>query len=154
MIISHWSLNDRKSPQVSRTLLSILVNLNNALVLMVSTCPLISKCLTPCTNPFVTIPNALLTICITVIYVLLLFGSLSRSTYLTLCSLSFSFTFWSAGMMKSTFQHFLFFFCYVTYDLDFRFVPSDPIFVWQAVTQWWVNRDMAERISQSSTTGV
>ena len=33
----HWSVNDSKSPQVSRTLLSILAVLNNVVVLMVST---------------------------------------------------------------------------------------------------------------------
>ena len=37
------ALVDRKSPQVSRTLLSILVDLNNVVVWMASTCPLISK---------------------------------------------------------------------------------------------------------------
>ena len=40
---SHWSLSDSKSPQVSRTLLSILVDLNNAEVWIVATRPVISK---------------------------------------------------------------------------------------------------------------
>ena len=43
LMVFHWSLNDSKSPQISRTLLSILTNLNNAVVWMVFTCPLISK---------------------------------------------------------------------------------------------------------------
>ena len=38
-----WSLSDSKFPQVSRTLLSILVNLSNAVVWLVSSYPLISK---------------------------------------------------------------------------------------------------------------
>ena len=42
-----WSLIDIKFPQVSRTLLSILANLNNAIVWMVSTHPLISKFSSP-----------------------------------------------------------------------------------------------------------
>ena len=42
-MVFHWSLSDSKSPQVSRTLLSILAVLNNAVVWMVSTRPLISK---------------------------------------------------------------------------------------------------------------
>ena len=42
-MVIHWSLSDSKSPQVSRTLLNILVLLNNAVVWMVSTSPLISK---------------------------------------------------------------------------------------------------------------
>ena len=44
-------LSDSKSPQISRTLLSILVDLNNAVVWMVSTRPLISKSFSPCINP-------------------------------------------------------------------------------------------------------
>ena len=43
----HWSLSDSKSPQVSRTLLSILAVLNNALVWMVSSRPPISKSSSP-----------------------------------------------------------------------------------------------------------
>ena len=39
LMIFHWSLRDSKSPQVSRTLLSILDVLNNAVVWMVSTRP-------------------------------------------------------------------------------------------------------------------
>ena len=54
-MVSHWSLSDIKSPQVSRTLLGIL---NNAVVWMVSTRPIISKSFSPCTNPLVTVLRA------------------------------------------------------------------------------------------------
>ena len=54
----HWSLSDSKSPQVSRTLLTILAVLNNAVVWMVSTCPPTSKSSSPFSNPLVTVPNA------------------------------------------------------------------------------------------------
>ena len=50
-MVSHWSLGDSKTPQVSRTLLSILADLNNAVVWMVSTRPLISKFSCPCNIP-------------------------------------------------------------------------------------------------------
>ena len=53
-LTSHRSLSDSKSPQVSRTLLRILADLNNAVVWMVSTRPLIFKSSSPCTNPLVT----------------------------------------------------------------------------------------------------
>ena len=43
LMILHKSLSDSKSPQVSRTLLSILAHFNNAVVWMVSLRPLISK---------------------------------------------------------------------------------------------------------------
>ena len=44
-MVSRWSLSDNKSPQVSRILLSILADLNNAVVWMVPTRPLISESL-------------------------------------------------------------------------------------------------------------
>ena len=60
-MVFHWSLSDSKSPQVSRTLLSILAVLNNAVVWMVSTHPPISKSSSPFSNPLVTVPNAPIT---------------------------------------------------------------------------------------------
>ena len=47
MVFFYWSLSDSKSPQVSRNLLSILADLNNAVVWIVSTRPLISKSPSP-----------------------------------------------------------------------------------------------------------
>ena len=61
-MVFHWSLSDSKSPQVSRTLLSILAVLNNAVFLMVSTHPLISKSSSPFNNPLVTVAKAPITI--------------------------------------------------------------------------------------------
>ena len=58
----YWSLSDSKSPQVFRTLLSILAVLNNAVVWMVSTRPPTSKSSSPFSNPLVTVPNAPFTI--------------------------------------------------------------------------------------------
>ena len=57
-MVFHWSLSDSKSPQVSRTLLSILAVLNNAVVWMVSTRPPTSKSSSPFSNPLVTVLNA------------------------------------------------------------------------------------------------
>ena len=53
-MVFHWSLSDSKYPKFSSTLLSILADLNNAIVLMVSTRPLISKSSSPIINPLVT----------------------------------------------------------------------------------------------------
>ena len=61
-MVFHRSLSDNKSPQVTRTLLSILADLNNAVVWMVSTCPLISTSSGPYTNHSVTVPRAPITI--------------------------------------------------------------------------------------------
>ena len=58
MIVFHRIFNYSKSPQISRTLLSILEDLNNAVFWMVSTCPVISKSFSPFTNPLVTVLRA------------------------------------------------------------------------------------------------
>ena len=63
LMVFHWSLSDSKSPQVSRTLLSILAVLNNVVFWMVSTCPLTSK------PPFLlAVPKAPITIGIIVTF--------------------------------------------------------------------------------------
>ena len=52
---------------------------------MVSICPLISKFSSPCTNPFVSVPSALITIGISVIFLFhSFFSSQARSRYLSL----------------------------------------------------------------------
>ena len=78
-------LNGSKSPQVSRTLLSILADFNNAVVWMVSTRPLISKSSSPSTNPLVTVLNAPITIGMTVTFIFYRFSILQKGlgTYLS-----------------------------------------------------------------------
>ena len=109
-MVFHWSLSDSKSPRVSRTLLSILVVLNNVVVWMVSTRPPTSKFFSPFSNPLVTVPNAPITIGIIVICRFhSFFNSLARSRDLSFFSHSFSFILWSAGTAKSTILQVLFF---------------------------------------------
>ena len=106
--VFHCGLSNRKSPQVSRTLLSIMADLNNVVVWMVSIRPLISKSTSPLIN--LTVPRAPITI---VIYVTLLFhsffNSLVMSRYLSFFSLSFNFTLCSARTAKTTILQVLFF---------------------------------------------
>ena len=110
-MVFHWSLSDSKSPQVSRTLLSILAVLNNTVVWMVSTRPPTSKSSSTFSNPLVTVPNAPITIGIIVTCMFHSFlSSLARSRYL---SHSFSFILWSAGTAKSTILQVLFFFFFL-----------------------------------------
>ena len=52
LIFSHWSLSNGKSPRLSRTLLSILANLDRAVVTMVTTYPHIFSCSSSFIYPF------------------------------------------------------------------------------------------------------
>ena len=109
MMVFPWRLSDSKSPQVSRTRLSILAVLSNAVVWIVSTRPLTSKFSRPFNNPLVTVPNAPITIGIIVTFMFnSFFNSLARSKYLSFFLLSFKFILWSAGTAKSTILQILF----------------------------------------------
>ena len=115
-MVFHWSLRDSKSPQVSRTLLSILAVLNSAVVWMVSTRLPTSKSSSSFSNPFVTVPSAPITIDIIVPCMFHSFlNSLARSRYLSLFSHSFSFILWSAGTAKSIILQVLYDYFYYYY---------------------------------------
>ena len=111
-MVFHWSLSDSKSPQVSRTPLSILAFLNNAVVWMVSNRPPTSKSSSSFNSPLVIVPKAPITIdiIITVMFHVFFFNSQGQGqgTY-TFFSLSFSFIRWLAGTAKSTILKVLFF---------------------------------------------
>ena len=129
-MVFHWRLSDSKSPQVSRTLLSILAVFNNAVVWMVSTRPPTSKSSRPFNNPLVTVPKVPITISIIVTFMFhsFFFNSLARSRYLSLFSHSFSFILWSAGTAKSTILQIFFFvvFCCLLKGLVFWPRLCDP----------------------------
>ena len=79
-MVFNWSLSDSKSPQVSRTLLSILAVLRNVVVWVVSTRPLISKSSSPYNNSLVTVLKAPIKIGTIVTFMIhILFNSLARS---------------------------------------------------------------------------
>ena len=115
-MVFHWSLSDSKSPKISRTLLNVLDDLNNAVAWRVSTRPLISKSSSPFINPLVTVPRPPIIIGINVTFMFhslfVFFSFLARSRYLSFFSLSFNFTLWSAGTAKSTILQVLFFCCF------------------------------------------
>ena len=85
-MVFHWSLSDSKSPQVSRTLLSILAVLSNAVIWIVSTRPPTFKSSRPTIITFMFHS---------------FFNSIARSKYLSFFSHSFSFILRSAGTAKS-----------------------------------------------------
>ena len=79
LMVSYWGLSDNKSPQVSRTLLSILAELNNAVIWMVSS---------PCINPLVTVPRSPIVTGIVITFMFHNFlNSQATSRYLSLFSL-------------------------------------------------------------------
>ena len=101
LMVIHRSLSDNKSPQVSRTLLSILSDLKNIVVRMDPSCPLISDSSSPFPNPFVTVTNAQIIMYISVPFIFHnYFSSLAISWYLFLFSLSFIFALWSTRAAK------------------------------------------------------
>ena len=94
----------------------VLVDLNNGIVWLVFTHPLISKSSCTCTKPLETVPSASITIGITVTFMFhsFFFCYLARSRYLALFPLYFSFTLWSAGTAKSKIRQVFFFLLTIT----------------------------------------
>ena len=81
-MVLQCSLSDRKSPEVSRTLLRILAVFNNAVVWMVSTRPPTYRSSSPFSNPLVIVPKAPITIGIIVTFMFhSYFSSLARLWY-------------------------------------------------------------------------
>ena len=110
-MVFHWSLSLSKSPQVSRTFLSILAVFNSAVVWMVSSRSSTSKSSRPFNNSLVTVTKAPITAGIIVTFMFHSFSnSLARSRYLSLFSHSFSFILGLQGQQSQQFCRFSFFF--------------------------------------------
>ena len=107
-----WSLNDIKSPLVSRTLLSILAGLNYAVVWIVSARPPISNSSSPLIKRLGTVPSVPITIGVNVNLIFESFlDSLARSKYLSslFAFLYFhSAVYWDAIVLYTTGTLFLF----------------------------------------------
>ena len=85
-MVFHRSFIDNKSLQVTMTHLSILADLNNAVVWMVSTRPLISKSSSNFINPSVTALRALITYGITVTFMFHSFFKVEELSFFQLYS--------------------------------------------------------------------
>ena len=140
-MVFHWGLSDSKSPQVSKTLLSILAVFNNAVVWMVSTPPSTYKSSRFFNNPSVTVPKAPITIGIIVTFMFhIFFNSVARSRYLSFFLHSFSFILWSAGTAKSKILHIFFFVVdYYKYGLlsEYHYYYSLIRNFYISVSQWF-----------------
>ena len=107
LMVFHWSLSDSKSSQVSRTLLSIVVILCNAVVWMVSIRPPNSKSSSPFNNLLVTVPKH--QSWLVKLSTSSFSNFLARSRYLSFFSHSFNFILWSAVTANSRILQVLFF---------------------------------------------
>ena len=95
LMVFHRSLSDSKSPQVSRTLPSILADLTHSVVWTVSNRPVISNSSSLFNNPLVTVPRAQIIINLIVTFMFYsFFNSIARSKYFSFFSDSFNFTLW------------------------------------------------------------
>ena len=141
LMIFHWSLSDSNSPQVSRTLLNILADINNAvldglhLFYYFWVFQSLYKSFGDCTKS--TDYNYKRHFHVPVFFV-----SQARSKYVSFFSLSFSFALWSAETAKSTTLHahcFFVLFCFVLFLLIItRSARLTEIkwSVWMSKSQW------------------
>ena len=107
----------KKSPRVTRTLLSILADLNNAVVKIVFIRSSISKFSRLLTKPLGTVPSMLIRINITVTFMFYsFFSSPARSNYLSLFLFSFVSTLLSPEMAKSALRQVSFSFYFFFFD--------------------------------------
>ena len=106
-MIIHWDPSDSESTHRYRILLSILANLNNAGILMISVRHPISCSSNSLTQPLRTVRSATIIIATAITFIFHKnFVSLVKSRYLSIFSFSVIFTpfFFFAGMVKSTVQ--------------------------------------------------
>ena len=103
--------------EVSRTPLSILADINNAVVRMVSICPLISKSSSLFINPLGIVPSALITTSITVTFMFHSFFFLFSSLFTF-----FQFSSMSVRTAKFTIRQVLFFFFFFFVCVLFLFL--------------------------------
>ena len=92
----HWSLSSSKFSLVSRTILSILADLSNDVVCMVSIVSLIFHSTNLFSKHLKNVPSEPPIIGITDT-----FSSQARSKYLSILGLNLVFTLWSTGIAKS-----------------------------------------------------
>ena len=114
-MVFHWSLSDNVSTQVSRTLLSILDDLNSLVVWTVFIRPLISMSSSPCTNPLVPVPRVPISIGINVTFMFRsFFNSREIPRYSSFFSICFSFTQFQPELQSPQFLQVLFFFIIIS----------------------------------------
>ena len=120
-MVFHWSVRDSKSPQFSRTRLSILGVLNNAIVWMVFTRPLTSKSSRPFNNPLVTVLKAPITIGIIVTFMFYSFFQFSNKVEVLILLFTF-FQFYSVVNRDSKVDNFASSLFFLFFFFSFLFI--------------------------------
>ena len=134
-MIFNWSLRNRKSPQIFRTLLSILADLNNAIVWS-RFVVLFTILQVPFSKPLGIVPSRPVVIGITVTLIFhRLFSPLEGSKYLFIFSLSLSITLRSAKTAKFTLEKVLSFYNFKHLILQDRFWFVHILFSWMVKFQ-------------------
>ena len=131
-MVFYWNWNDSKSPQVSRTLLSILANFNDSVVWMISYFQVhqsLYQSFGDCTK----ITNQNWYNHHFHFHSLFFFSSLARTRYLSFFSPSFDFTLWSAGTAKFTIRSVLFFLPLLVSRIFFRWFGKCCFFLYYLV---------------------
>ena len=105
-MVSHWSLNDSKSPKVSRTLLRIQADLSNAPLVLLFPSPLVHVSILLWLYQEYQLQLESQSLSCSIVF----FNFQLRSWYLSFFSLSFNFTECSTGTAKSTIPQVLFFY--------------------------------------------
>ena len=141
-MVFHWSLSDSKSPQVSRTLLSILTDLNNDICKLDGFCLSYFQVLQFLYQSFGD--------CIKStnykwyhrnFHVPQFFNSRTKSRSLFFFIVYFSFTLWSVGRVKSTIRQVLLFFCFFFFLVG---VLSLGLVVWPRLGDLFVSQNPRE----------
>ena len=110
LVLSHWILSDTKSPQISKTLLSIL---NIAVVIIISIISPISNSYSRLFRSLWMVLRAPLTTDIISHLFQSFLYSLTRSKYISFLTRSLIFSLWSTGTAKSTLRQVFFFIFFI-----------------------------------------
>ena len=141
-MVFHWVLSGCKSLQVSMNLCSVLADLSNAVVWMASTCRVISKSSSTCSNPSLTVPRAPITVGIVVTSCSTVFFQIP-SEVLVFSLLFAFFQFYSVVSRDTKFTirqvlHFLFFCCWLLLGLVVCPRLRDPFVNLLLQDRFWV----------------
>ena len=144
-MVFHSSLGDSKSPQVSRTLHSIQIDLNYAVVCIVSILPLISNTSSLFSKLLETVPSAPITIGITVTLIFHNFSALWQDPSICRSFLFLLFSLYGPPEWQNPQDGKFFFSCHLKVGLVLRSGLGDP-FVSQNPRDFYVSHSLGQNL--------